>query len=393
MDGGRGGADATQGTTTNSMNDRRSRRRLFANRIGTAAAALGLALLYPACVVPAPPIESQHERGLVRAEDRFHADLYAGMVADIQPQVAALLPGTLDRHTEVWIQQQLSHGFGRVAPANVKGFTLIDAKMNRGRIHLREDNDFPRWFLTHELVHALLGPEWLTLSGVLEEGLCDVVAAELNPDCAPRIRALRAIESSIFFGKMKVVVEHKDGTGEPRTNSVWFHYDRGAHDLTVADALAPGTLALKRRFERVPDTLYGLGFLVAHRIAQRDGYERIFELCAEAAAEGASTVPVERVVAAAGLDISSEDELAELSHELLGTEEFDHWVELLPEFHGDLLAQLFHGRHKGLSAAEFLERMEPTFVLHDGTRVAVAENERIVRSLERAWRRMSTSGR
>jgi len=375
------------------MNDRIRRRtsttaRLGLQRLGTAVAAASLCLLYPACVVPAPPAQTAHDGGLVRAEDQFHADLYAGMVEEIQPQVAALLPGTLDRHTEVWVQQQLAHGFGKVAPDNVKGFTLIDAEMNRGRIHVRQDNEFPRWFLTHELVHALLGPEWLTLSGVLEEGLCDLVAAELNPDCAPRIRALRAIESSIFFGKMKVVVEHKDGAGTDRTNAVWFHYDRGAHDLSLAEALAPGTLALKRRFERVPDTLYGLGFLVAQRIAERDGFERIFELCAEANADGEKTVPVERVIEAAGLD-ADVDALAELSHSLLGGEEFEHWVELLPEFHGDLLAQLYFDQHRGLSAEQFLERMEPTFLLHDGTRVVVAENEAIVRSLKRAWNRLA----
>lgn len=367
------------------MNHSTDRHRPFANRLRTVVAAAGLMLLYPACVVPAPPVETLHERGLVRAEDRFHADMYAGMVAEIQPQVAELLPGTLDRQTEVWVQSQLSHGLGKVAPDNVKGFTLIDAEMNRGRIHVRSDNDFPRWFLTHELVHALLGPEWQTLSGVLEEGMCDLVAAELNPDCAPRIRALRAIESSIFFGKMKVVVEHKDGTGTEREDAVWFHYDRGSNDLTIAQALEPGTLALKRRFERVPDTLYGLGFLVAERIQERGGFEAIYELCADAAAEGRATIPVERIIEAAGLK-GSRERLATLSHELLGEDEFDHWVELLPAFHGDLLAQLFQDSHRDLSAEQFIERLDPVFVLHDGTRIVVADHTHIRESLERAWR-------
>jgi hypothetical protein len=367
------------------MNHRTDRHRPIANRLRTVVAAAGLLLLYPACVVPAPPIETLHDRGLVRAEDRFHADMYAGMVAEIQPLVAELLPGTLDRQTEVWVQSQLSHGLGKVAPDNVKGFTLIDAEMNRGRIHVRSDNDFPRWFLTHELVHALLGPEWLTLSGVLEEGMCDLVAAELNPDCAPRIRALRAIESSIFFGKMKVVVEHKDGTGTERKDAVWFHYDRGSNDLTIAQALEPGTLALKRRFERVPDTLYGLGFLVAERIRERGGFEAIYELCAEATAEGRATVPVERIIEAAGLN-GSRERLATLSHELLGADEFEHWVELLPDFHGDLLAQLFQDAHRDLSAEQFIERLDPVFVLHDGTRIVVADHPHIRQTLERAWR-------
>lgn len=360
----------------------------FLTRLGAVAAAAGIVLLQPACVVPAPPVAQSHELGLVRAEDRFHADLYAGMVAELQPRIVDVLPGTLERTTEVWVQESLAHGMGAPAPANVKGFTLIDSEMQRGRIHVRQDNEFPRWFLTHELVHALLGPEWLTLPGVLEEGLCDLVAAELNPDCAPRIRALRAIEASIFFGKMKVVVAHKDASGRERTDSIWFHYDRGPSELGVEQVLAPGTLALKRRFERVPDTLYGLGFLVAQRIEERGGFERLFELCLEAAEDGLVTVPVERVLEAAGMS-KDQDELALLSFDLLGADEFAHWVDLLPQFHGDLLAQLFHAQYGDQSAAQFLARAQPALVLADGTRIDLAADATVRAAFESAWKHRS----
>lgn len=372
-------------TTTNE-------RATLLSRTGAVLAAAGIVFLQPACVVPAPPIESQHELGLVRAEDRFHADLYAGMVEELQPRIAAVLPGTLERSTEVWVQESLAHGMGSPAPANVKGFTLIDGEMKRGRIHLRQDNEFPRWFLTHELVHALLGPDWLTLPGVLEEGLCDLVAAELNPECAPRIRALRAIEASIFFGKMKVVVEHTDTSGRARSDAIWFHYDRGPSDLELEQVLAPGTLALKRRFERVPDTLYGLGFLVAQRIEERGGFAELFELCETANAEGLATVPVEDVLAAAGMS-SDTEELARLSYELLGADEYEHWVELLPQFHGDLLAQLFHDRFEDATAAEFLARVQPKLVLADGTRIDLAADERVRAALTTAWKHRSNTRR
>lgn len=367
-------------------------RRTVAARLATFAAAVAVAVLHPACVVPAPPVEQHHELGLVRAEDRYHADLYAEMVERIQPLVRDVLPGTLDRSTEVWIQERLAHGVGSSTPANVKGFTLIDANMHRGRIHLRQDNEFPSWFLTHELVHALLGPEWRCMPGVLEEGLCDLVAAELNPECAPRIRALRAIEASIFFGKMKIMVAHTDPRDRERVDSIWFHYDRGPSELEVAQVLEPGTLALKKRFERVPDTLYGLGFLVAHRIRDRVGYDGLFELCTGALGEGLPTVPVERVLEIAEMDTDPE-QLAAMSFDLLGREEFVHWTELLPEFHGELLAQLFFEKFGHLSADRFLAEVRPALLLADGSRIELAENDHVRASLRSAWLYRQTAKR
>ncbi|MEZ5979568.1 MAG: hypothetical protein R3F34_15325 [Planctomycetota bacterium] len=353
-------------------------------RLRTFAAAALAALLFPACVVPAPPVAEQHDLGVVRAEDRYHADLYAQMVEQIQPRVQAALPGTLERQTEVWIQERLAHGTGSAAPANVKGFTLIDGNMHRGRIQLRQDNEFPNWFLTHELVHALLGPDWRCMPGVLEEGLCDLVAAELNPDCAPRIRALRAIEASIFFGKMKIVVAHRDERDRERIDPIWFHYDRGPSELAVAQVLEPGTLGLQKRFQSVPDTLYGLGFLVAQRIRDREGYEGLFELCTNALGEGLETVPVQRVLEAADMS-GDQDDLAGMSFELLGSEEFEHWTQLLPDFHGELLAQLFFDRYGELSPEDFLDQVQPALILADGTRVELAKDEHVRRSLRTAW--------
>ncbi|MEO0650815.1 MAG: hypothetical protein AAFZ65_09055, partial [Planctomycetota bacterium] len=233
---------------------------------GTAVTAL-LGVLGLACAAPAPAVSVSHSMGLVRAESASDAEHFGALVGDLQPAVLESLPGSVERDTEVWIQEELSHRWGELAPDNVKGFTLIGSDNDRGRIHLRRNTDYPEWFLAHELVHALIGPEWSTLPGVLEEGLCEVIAAELSPAAAPRIRALRAVESSLFLGRMRIVLEY-DALEMPdgdRELEIDFHYQSGGAGVELLDVLAYDTLTLKDRWKRLPDSFYGIGFLIVER--------------------------------------------------------------------------------------------------------------------------------
>lgn len=344
---------------------------------------MGLALtLAAACATPPPPMEAIHERGVVRADTSAEAAHFRELVADLQPRVVDELPGTVDRPTEVWVQDQLRHRMGPAAPENVKGYTLIGPDRRRGRIHVRADTEHPEWFLAHELVHALVGPGWQPLPGVLEEGLCDALAAQLNPHLAPRIRALRAIEASMFFGRMRLVLEHDDPRS-PRELEIWFHYESGALGSGVDELLAYDTLELKQRFARVPDALYGLGFVLATRIAERGGLATLYSLCREAERQGKSVVPAPWLLAAAGLD-GTEDQ-ARAPYELIGPAELVEWVELLPGFHANLLVQLFHGAHKRTSVSHFLDRVNPRIVLADGTRVRFADLPGLRTDLEERW--------
>jgi hypothetical protein len=345
----------------------------------------GLFLLVLASCATAPPrVSSEHASGLVRAESSAQAERFADLVAEIQPQVVEAVPGAVDRQTEVWVQRRLRHRTGAPAPENVKGFTLIGRDHRRGRIHLRQDTEHPEWFLAHELVHALLGPEWRPLPGVLEEGLCDAVAAELNPAIAPRIRALRAIEASIYFGRMRLVLRHEDPRS-PRELEVWFHYDRGPVDAPVAELLAYDTLKLKERFSRVPDALYGLGFVIATRIQERGGLEVLHGLSREAQQLGKPVIPAEWILAAA--DMVDPERHANAPYELIGRREFIEWLDLLPGFHADLLVQLFRPGHAHLDLETFLTTVRPRLVLGDGSELELAEVPRLRADLESRWNR------
>jgi hypothetical protein len=355
---------------------------------GARRGALGaLLLLLASCATPAPPVAVSHDMGLVRAETVADARHFGDLVAELQPRVIDLLPGSVPRDTEVWIQERLQHRYGQLAPENVKGFTLIGTDNGRGRIHLRRNTDHPQWFLAHELVHALLGPDWRTLPGALEEGLCDVIAAQLAEDATARIRALRAVEASLFLGRMRVVVEFTPLDPAVRSSEleVDFHYESGGAGVSLEELLGYDTLGLKRRWKRLPDSFYGIGFAVVERIRERHGLEYLHQLCLRAAREGHAVVPYQWLTEAAGLD--SADALLGVPYELIGAAEFGAWRELVPGFHADLLSQLFRERYGSLGSDQLLERLAPRLRLAQGARVELAELTGLPAELGQRWPR------
>ncbi|QDU66287.1 hypothetical protein [Engelhardtia mirabilis] len=347
--------------------------------------ALAGAALLGACAAPAPPMAVSHDWGLVRAESQAEAVRFGDLVGELQPRILEVLPGTEQRETEVWVQHELRHRMGQVVPSTVKGFTLVGDDNQRGRIHLRSDTEFPQWFLAHELVHALVGPDWKTLPGALEEGLCDVVAAQLTPEASARIRALRAVEGSIFCGRMPLTVEYDAPPGDPHDGrlEIDFHYDRGGAEVNLEELLSYDTLSLKRRWKRLPDCFYGIGFVVVERIRERHGLGYLHELCLRAADEGHTVVPYQWLAEAAGIDdvIS----LRSAPTELLGPAEFEAWRELVPGFHAYLATQVFSAKYGDLGAAGMLEALDPRVLLHDGSTVHLAAMPGIADELSRRW--------
>ena len=153
---------------------------LIGNR-GALGALLTTLLGAAACQAPAPPVAIETPYGMVRAESEGKAEEVAEMLEVLSPRVKDLLPGTFDREIDVWVQSVLrSSRYGQRA-TGVKGFTLLAGEFDAKRIHLLEDGELS-WYLSHELVHALVDESWSTLPGLLEEGLGDVVAEELNPE-------------------------------------------------------------------------------------------------------------------------------------------------------------------------------------------------------------------
>ena len=118
------------------------------------------------CLAPPPPIVVETPFGMVRASSADKAAEIATLLRRLAPQVRALLPGSQDRPIDVWVQENLRVYRFQERPRSVRGFTLLSGEFDAKRIHLQESGQSP-WYLAHELVHALIGPSWHTLPGIL----------------------------------------------------------------------------------------------------------------------------------------------------------------------------------------------------------------------------------
>ena len=164
--------------------------------------------------------------------------------------------------------------------------------------------------LAHELTHAVLGETWAMLPGSLEEGLADHVSAALVDDGAARLRAGRLSSAMLATGGLEIDVDvlrpRADvdlATAEPRgwAARVRLTGDAGAADPLDVFRLSAG-LSSTRLDTGTKRGFYGLAYLVVAAVVDRGGYAALHALCAEAAEEGLDRVPLDRVLAAAGLD-------------------------------------------------------------------------------------------
>jgi len=324
----------------------------------------------------------------VRAETPAEAWRVAAELCELGPRVRGLLPGVRQGPVEIWVQRELQLYRGRSESEHTFGFTVVSSK----RIHLRAENELQRHFLVHELVHALLDEGWKPLPGVLEEGMADLLATELVPEAAPRVRAARLLRTASWLGDglpASVVLRTQgDPQGRGRTVrwdlSVSAPGGRGS-ELSVEDALGISTVELASSdvSEETEQVLRGLGFLLCDRIVERGGYPALRDLCLRAAREGRSRVPPRWVLQAAGIGPEREA----LSQALRAA-----WVEVDPaevaaQISGDLVSVLGAQLRRPPSAGspqEWLATRDPRLDLGGGS-LRLAEVEPVVRAIERAW--------
>lgn len=300
-----------------------------ARALALAAACLGL----DACLAR-PPAESAAARlGTVRAATRARAEDVARAFDELAPRVAACVPGAHLEPLEVWVQETPTlYSLRASTYSDTDGFWAEGVR----RIHLRESADQVERTLAHELVHASLDPEWDRLPGTLEEGLCDLVAARLVPEAAARLRAGRLATAAAAIG------------GLPLDLELWIE-DPAAGVLSLrgldvrlrivadeSERVDPGDvfvvragLSTSRTTAGARRAFYGLGFLLAERIAARGGLARLHELCRDAEREGLEAVPSPRLLAAAEVE-ATDASFREAILAALGTAELREVLRLQP---------------------------------------------------------------
>ena len=343
------------------------RPRALAVVLGTALAA--------GCLAPPPPIVVETPFGDVRAETRDTAIEIAELLLRLAPEVQAHLPGSQDRSIDVWVQDELRVYRHKNRPESVRGFTLLADEFDARRIHLQADRNAP-WYLAHELVHALIGTSWSTLPGILEEGLADVIACEVNAEHRGHIRAHRLLNASAFTNGIELELAYRVPAGDVASDGLEL---RRSMLLRITEPVAVGrareilTMSrsqLHHRWPDIPESYYGIAWLIVSRIHERVGLEALHDLCRRAEAEGHSLVPIDWLFDAAELDL---DELTpRFLASCFNRREFQRAIFLQPEAFSKAtwegLAHLQEG-HGRADARELFRNARPAFVLRDGSRI------------------------
>jgi hypothetical protein len=263
---------------------------------------LALLALAGACRIPHPPDRPEVievAAGTVRAGSKAKAAAVANMLVEFTPRVTSALPGCAKRHIDVRLVDHLARDtWGGVT------YTLNDRRW----IELPENEPPERIAstLVHELVHYLLGPDWSTLPGVLEEGLCDNVAHGIVPSAAPLERAEYAVMlASAIFGNLRFDAPSLDGRGanarfgiDTTTYTVRAPIERDELP-SFEEALGFQSRDLEPiRAQGVRGVLDALGYLVVSRI----GIEELHALCLRARMQQLPLVPAAWIFGAAQLD-------------------------------------------------------------------------------------------
>ncbi|NOT32256.1 MAG: hypothetical protein HOP15_17560 [Planctomycetes bacterium] len=354
-----------------------------------AIAILASALLSAGCLAPPPPIVVETPYGAVRAHSAGKAGEVAELLQRLAPEVKALLPGAQDRPIDVWVQDQLAVFMFHERPESVRGFTLLDDEFRAKRIHLQEGGQSP-WYLAHELVHALIGPSWSPLPGILEEGLGDVIAEALNPEYQEHIRSHRLLNASAFTGGLELEIIYREpGEGPWRARPIVSQSVR----LQLGPPVAPGTLAallgtprsaLHRRWADIPESFYGISWLIVSRAVERIGFEGLHELCLRATREGRELMPIEWLETAAELRLDELD--ARFLAGCFDRPAMQTALFLQPEAFAEVLLDSLLPLREKLSFSGVFERTKPSIRLADASEVPVRSySGPVYRALRLGW--------
>jgi hypothetical protein len=353
-----------------------------------AACALASAFLV-ACLAPPPPIVVETPFGAVRAASRGKADEVANLLVRLAPEVKAILPGSQDRPIDVWVQDRLAVYLFHERPDSVRGFTLLDDEFEAKRIHLQESGQSP-WYLAHELVHALIGPSWAPLPGILEEGLGDVIAEHLNPEYEEHIRSHRLLNASAFTDGIALDVVHRvpgDGPWRAWPETVTrgrLRVGPTVSSATLGELLRTPRSELHRRWADIPESFYGISWLIVARLTERVGLEGIHALCRRAREAGLELVPVAWLEEAAGFDFDQLD--AEFLASCFDRRSLQTALYLQPEAFAEVVVDALGPLHGQIGFADMHRRVRPTFRLTSQSSVQVgASNGPVFRALRQAW--------
>lgn len=210
------------------------------------------------------PMTCETGSGTVRGFDREEVAEVGRLVSELCPRIDQILR---PERTEPVRLVVLDTAADPYAKAYTHEFVREGRIVDRFIVVGSEAKYLRGFIVAHELVHWSADGAWDRLPLVLEEGLADLIASQLDPiGREAKLYDLARVPAAENFGEIEAAL--------------------GVSRETWA-ALVPA-----ERYRA-----YWVGYIVTNRI----GVEGLRELCAEAEAEGLRTVPIERVLVRAGL--------------------------------------------------------------------------------------------
>ena len=347
-------------------------------------------------MAPPPPIVVATPYGNVRADSERTAAEFADLYEELAPRVRAALPGSQDREVDVWVQSELMVYRNQVRPESVRGFTLLSDEFEARRIHLKEEGQ-SSWYFSHELVHALIGEGWDRLPAILEEGLADVVAEQLNRGDSNHIRAHRLLNASAFTGGIGIRIAYSF----PRADVSPREWERRVHAATIRagepmdrglirDLLETPRSRLHRKWPEMPEPFYGIAWLIVSRIVERRGTEGLLELCRLAEVRGHDLVPADWLLAAAEIEIDDLD--ATFLGSQLSYSDLQGVASLEPDLFAEEARRALYPWETQFSARGALRNLQPTIRVGSSDEVELSFRFwPLRRSLYRCWREGATA--
>lgn len=276
------------------------------------------------------------EGGRVLAADVTEARAIETFMADLRPQLLSLLPDASFDDLEVWVQDKPSlYRFTSEATADAEGLWSPSHR----RIMLSRHADHLERTLAHELTHAVLGESWQRLPGSLEEGLADHVSAALCEDGAARLRAGRLSSACLATGGLEIDLDvTRKVLGDSPADALrrgWSARIKLKGDTNTTDPLDVFRLSAGLSSTKLDvgakRGFYGLAFLVVSRIADRDGYGALHQMCEDAAEAGRDQVSLNDVLEAAELSREADD-WRRAAAEQMGADELVELIRMYPDF-------------------------------------------------------------
>lgn len=332
-----------------------------------------------------PAVAIETRLGTVRADDSATAREAADAYLELAATLADLAPDLQTPAVDVWVQDQVrSASLARSYSDRLGGLTLSHGSGGAYRIEVERDR--LEEHLSHELVHAMLGPSWATLPAALEEGLCDSLSMDVTDRSTRRLSLLAgAARLEVLDATFLFRVRQDGGEWEDRSYDALVEYtpDRpDTSDLGLGEILALRDL----HGGRIADTarIYAVGFTVVQLVRERVGVAGLHDLCVRAGAQGLRSVPAAWILTAAG--VRGEADLRSRAERMVAGDAAAVLAWLATPQRGSLVRDLrARSGFETDDADAFFRLVQPRIQLLDGPMFALAELPGLVDWAQSSW--------